>query len=221
MYKVIAVDGPANAGKSTLARLLAKKLEYNHLDSGALYRTFTYYGLMKLGPDFSNRITLINKYFVDHPHSLSLNWSEGSFQLSLLGKTLEDEIRSEQIDKNVHAIASNPDSRQLINKMILRAAARNNMVAEGRDIGTVVFPKASKKFFLTASPAVRAKRRLEQLNIPSSKDELDRLLKDITERDHLDANRVIAPLKPAADAILIDGSDLSPEEVLSKVLSHL
>lgn len=200
----IAIDGPAGAGKSTISKLLAKKLNFDYLDTGAMYRVFTYYYL-KNNIDIENE-NLINFYIND----IDLSILNNEFYLN--GENVNKEIRSDEVTKNVSLVSSYKKVRDNLVEKQRKIAKQNNIILDGRDIGSNVLKNANIKFFLTASNEVRAKRRFEQLN--NSTMSYEEVLKDIIRRDEFDSNREISPLTMAKDAILVDSSNMSINEVV-------
>lgn len=210
-YK-IAIDGPSASGKSTIAKALSKILGIDYLDTGSMYRAITYYLLKE-------KIDLNNQYEVENSiDNITMEFYSNSIVLN--NKVLKDELRTEIVTNNVSLVSSYSSVRKKLVTIQRNIAKNNSIILDGRDIGTVVFPNAEYKFYLIASPEERAKRRLED---SSSKLDLDynEILKDIKRRDYLDMNRKISPLKKADDAILIDSSKLSINEVIEVILNEI
>lgn len=211
----IAIDGPAGAGKSTMAKALAKALGYVYVDTGAIYRTVGYHmNLMGIGPKDIDGITrLIDDVNLEIQYD-----EEGTQHMILNGDDVNDEIRTPEMSM----IASTISAHKIVRDFLLdtqRDIARNyDTVMDGRDIGTVVLPKAEVKIFLTASPEVRAQRRCEQLKAAGKKVDEKKILQEIIQRDQQDMNRPIAPLKQAEDAVLVDSSAMGVDEVVNKLL---
>ncbi len=211
----IAIDGPAGAGKSTMAKALAKALGYVYVDTGAIYRTVGYHmNLMGIGPKDIDGITrLIDDVNLEIQYD-----EEGTQHMILNGDDVSGEIRTPEMSM----IASTISAHKIVRDFLLdtqRDIARNyDTVMDGRDIGTVVLPKAEVKIFLTASPEVRAQRRCEQLKAAGKKVDEKKILQEIIQRDQQDMNRPIAPLKQAEDAVLVDSSAMSVDEVVNKLL---
>jgi len=215
----IAVDGFSSCGKSTLARELARKLGFVYIDSGAMYRATTL---------FSIRNNLISGDIVDKTKLLScLNDIKIHFELDtnndpvtfLNGENVEDEIRHLEVSSKVSFISAVPEVRH---KMVLLQRAMSDdksVVMDGRDIGTVVFPDADLKIFVTAGIDVRAKRRYDELAAKNQTVSLNKVKDNLAERDYIDQNRADSPLRRAADAVLIDNSDLNREQQLEIALS--
>jgi CMP/dCMP kinase len=201
----IAIDGPAGAGKSTIAKGLAKALQIIHLDTGAMYRAVTYQAL-QLGIDLEDEKAFD---FID-----DLDFSFVNGELYLNGKNVEKAIRNQTTTLNVSLVASHKTVREALVKRQQAIAKNQSLVMDGRDIGTVVLPNAPFKFFLTADPETRAKRRQKELLKKGETADLDYLIQDIIRRDHLDSNRLLNPLKKAEDAIEIDTAQYSIIELI-------
>ena len=214
---IITIDGPSGVGKGTLAFSLAQKLGWNVLDSGLLYRLIGYLTL-KERLETSNEIALfINKSKI----KLLTNLEEGSCEIKLNNKILGKELRNENIASKASEIAKDPEIRSTIIK-IQRSAynANKGLIADGRDMGTIIFPEAALKVFLKASPEVRAERRANQLKEKGMNVIMHDLLELIQQRDEEDINRKISPLKPADGSLIIDTSNLSILEVEKKVMEN-
>lgn len=210
----IAIDGPAGAGKSTVAKEVAKRLGYIYIDTGAMYRALTFQAL-ELGIEIDDENEL-NNYLRTHTIQL-LN--ENSIQTVMIdGKDITKEIRSREVTQNVSLVSSYPLVRETMVKMQRKLAKGNNVVMDGRDIGTNVLPDAEIKIFLTASIDERAKRRYKELVDAGVEADLGQIMADIELRDKKDQERTINPLKKADDAILLDTSKYNIEEVVNKIL---
>lgn len=204
----IAIDGPAGAGKSTVARLTAGRLGLQYIDTGAMYRAVTVQALRD-GLDLNDGPALTE---LAHRCSITLN-GDGSIYLN--GEDVSGEIRLPEVSRSVSLVAKVPGVRRRLVEMQREMAEKGSgVVMEGRDIGTVVLPDAVLKIFLIASPTERARRRQEELAQKGIFIEKDRMEKEIAERDHIDSSRAADPLKPASDAIIIDSSELTPEQVV-------
>ncbi len=218
---VIAIDGPAASGKSTIADLVAKKLQVPYISTGNMYRTITYYML----ENNINIDTLNNENAKPYLAKINLEYKQNNdnenYEVFLDGKPVGDVIRNHDVANAVSIVAMVKSVRVwLVQKQ--RLLAENRMVLmEGRDIGTVVFPNAKYKFFLTASPEVRAKRRLGQSNENEKGATVESVAAEIRERDERDMNRAISPLKQAEDAILVDSSAMTIEEVLNFIIERI
>lgn len=212
MKNVIAIDGPGGAGKSTIAKLLAEKLNYLHLDTGAMYRAVTLAAIRK-NIDFNNENKLITL-----AKNIEICFTEKG-ELFLDQENVTKDIRSETVTENVSAVAAVKGVREILVKKQRKIAYKNKVVMDGRDITTVVLPEAEYKFFLTASLAERAKRRYQELKSQNKKINFDEIKKNIARRDKRDRERKHSPLRKAEDTILLDTTHLSIEEVLRKMNS--
>jgi len=233
VFKVITIDGPAASGKSTAARLLAEKLGASFLDTGAMYRAVTL-AAMQADVDMSDEDKLLG---VMETSEFQFSLRDDKMVVCIDGIDVTEQIRQPQITANARYIASSPKAREKLVEMQRRfAAGRGKIVTEGRDQGTVAFSDADIKFYLTADSIERARRRQAELRAeggdesrPScrkascgktGRDEtLEQIQKAIEERDKSDENRTVGPLRPAEDAIVVDTTDLSIEEVVEKLLS--
>ena len=207
----IAIDGPAGAGKSTIAKALAKELGYRYVDTGAIYRTVAYFlDLWGVSPkDVDNITRYIDELTVNIEYD-----DDGKQHMIMNGMDVTDEIRTQDISQKASLVSAHAVVREVLLDMQRDAAKKYNVIMDGRDIGTVVLPRATVKIFLTASAEVRAKRRTDELNAKGQNAEYNTILKEIQQRDYQDMNRPIAPLKQAKDAVLLDTSELGIEEVL-------
>ncbi len=221
--RVIAIDGPAASGKSSTAALVAKELGWAHLDSGALYRALTLAALDNLGEEgrgtgdgwSGQKIVGLAE---DLPVRLVLVGDE--FRPEVAGVDVEEAIRSERVTRHVSVLAAIPPVRAWVNAQQRAAAAAHpsGVVVDGRDIGTVVFPDAPVKVFLTATPDERARRRLSQRGRAAGADDVRRESRALAARDEADATRPVAPLKPADDAVVLDSTALTLEEQVRQVV---
>lgn len=207
----IAVDGPAGAGKSTISKLLAKKLSINYIDTGAMYRAFTY-KIISNNIDFDNRDEIINIL-----NSTSIDFNDGHIYLD--NKIVDSEIRENYISKNVSYMAIIKEVREKMVDIQRKIAKNKSVVMDGRDIGTHVLPNAEFKFFITASVEERGKRRFEELQKKNININLQKLIEEIEKRDRIDSTRDISPLKKSSDAIEIDTTELTIDEVVNKIIS--
>ena len=210
-YYSIAIDGPAGAGKSTIAKRLAKELGYHYVDTGAIYRTLGYFfDLVGIGPKDIDGITrLIDECVIE------IEWDEDGSQHMFLNEIdVSDDIRTPEISKIASAVSAHKLVRDTLLDMQRDVAKKHNVIMDGRDIGSVVLPKADVKFYLTASPEVRAKRRFDELSAKGSKDTFSKVLKDVNDRDYADMNRPVAPLKQTKSHILVDTSDMDVDQVV-------
>ena len=208
----VAVDGPAGAGKSTIAKRLASELGYHYVDTGAIYRTLGYFmDLIGIGPKDIDGITrMIDEVVIE----IEYDPEDGSQHMFMNEADVTDEIRTPEISRIASQISAHKIVRERLLDMQRDLAKKYDVIMDGRDIGSVVLPKADVKIFLTASPEARAKRRFEELQAKGIKDSYDKVLKDIIQRDHDDMNRPVAPLKQTKNHILVDSSDMTIDEVV-------
>ncbi|MGF3141117.1 (d)CMP kinase [Facklamia sp. P13064] len=214
----IAIDGPAASGKSTVAKLIAKKYQLTYIDTGAMYRAITL-------------ACLLNKININDPHRLGeiLQAVKISFEMDgdqqkvlINGHDVSQEIRSMEVTQNVSKVSANLSVRQALVKQQQAIASEEAVVMDGRDIGTVVLPDASLKFYLVASSLVRAQRRYEEnLTKGMETQSLEEIEAEIIKRDHYDSNRQHSPLQKAEDAIEMDTSDLSIDQVVEKLSDYI
>ena len=211
--KSIAIDGPAGAGKTTLAKTLAKELDFHYVDTGAIYRTIAYhFAMYGIGPKDTDSIRrLIGDANLDIRYD-----DEGVQRMMLNGQDVTDEIRTPEISAAASVIAAQPLVRDFLLDMQRDMAKKYNVVMDGRDIGTVVLPGADVKLFVTASEEVRAQRRFAELEAKGEKTTYEQVLRDQKARDLADTTRAVAPLKQAADAVVLDTTDLTPEQALAR-----
>jgi cytidylate kinase len=208
---IITIDGPAASGKSTVARLLAQRLGASFLDTGAMYRAVTY-AAMRDGVDMTREEKLFN---VMTEHKFSFITRNNSMVVNIDGNDITDMIRRQDVTANARYIAAAPRIREKLVQMQRQFASEHDaIVTEGRDQGTVAFPDANVKFFLTAQPDERARRRLAETHGRAS---LQRIQESIEKRDKSDIERAVGPLKPAQDAIIIDTTNLDIEQVVDKL----
>ncbi len=210
---IVTIDGPAGAGKSTISRMVAQSLRYNRLDTGAMYRAVAW---------------LLNKEGVDLSDTESVSRICQACRIRFDGERIfinesdvTDLIRTPEMDMLASRVSGIPVVRERLAGMQKEIGRKGRCVAEGRDMGTVVFPDARHKFFLTATPEERARRRKKQLEIAGEIVLYEIILKQIIERDRADSNRSMSPLKPANDAILVDSTSFSPAEVVDFILAEI
>ena len=210
----IAIDGPAGAGKSTIAKRLAKELGYHYVDTGAIYRTVAYFlDLWGVSPKDVDGV----ERYIDEL-TIGIEYDEDGLQHMIMnGMDVTGEIRTQEISKKASQVSAHAVVRDMLLDMQRDVAKVHNVIMDGRDIGTVVLPKADVKIFLTASPEVRAKRRTDELEAKGQKANYTQILKEIQERDYQDTHREIAPLKMARDSIKVDTSELDIDGVVAAI----
>ena len=205
----VAIDGPAGAGKSTMAKCLARKLGFVYVDTGAIYRTVGYHmNLMGIGPRDKDGVERL----LDDVNLKITYGDDGSQHMLLNGFDVTEEIRTPEMSKSASEISAQPAVREFLLDMQRDIARTHNVIMDGRDIGTVVLPQADVKIYLTASARVRAERRMKEQEAKGQKQSFEKVLQEIEARDHQDMTRAIAPLKQAKDAVLLDTSELNLEE---------
>lgn len=214
MGKNIAIDGPAGAGKSTIARAAASKLGFIYVDTGALYRSIGLYCL-------NNNIETTDKTGVERilpDISVQLKYLDGAQRVILNDNDVSEEIRKPECSMAASNVSAIPVVREFLFELQRKMARENDVIMDGRDIGTVILPDAEVKIFLTASPEERANRRFKELVEKGNNPDYDELLKEINQRDYNDMHRETAPLKQADDAILFDTTTLGKDEVVDELL---
>lgn len=210
----IAVDGPAGAGKSTIAKLVAKKKNLIYVDTGAMYRAMALFMLRNhVDLTDTDRIAALAET-VD----VSIVYENGEQVVLLNGENVNSSLRTEQVGNAASAVSAIGDVRKKLVQLQQQLAAKCDCIMDGRDIGTCVLPNASSKIYLTASSAVRARRRFDELTAKGVTCDYDEILRDIEERDYRDMHREISPLKQATDAVLVDSSHMTIEEVADKII---
>ena len=208
----IAIDGPAGAGKSTIAKRLAKELGYYYVDTGAIYRTVAYFlDLLGVSP---KDVDGVERYIDELTIEIQYD-EEGKQHMLMNGMDVTGEIRTQDISQKASLVSAHAVVREVLLDMQRDVAKAHNVIMDGRDIGTVVLPKADVKIFLTASPEVRAKRRTDELLAKGQEAVYETVLKEIQQRDYQDTHREIAPLKMARDSIKLDTSELDIEGVVA------
>ena len=210
----IAIDGPAGAGKSTIAKRLAKELGYKYVDTGAIYRTVAYFfDLWGVSPKDIDGITR----YIDEL-TINIEYDDDGLQHMIMnGMDVTGDIRTQDISQKASLVSAHAVVREMLLDMQRAVAKKYNVIMDGRDIGTVVLPRADVKIFLTASAEIRAKRRADELAAKGEKADFDTILKEIQQRDHQDMTREIAPLKQAKDAVLLDTSALDINGVVAEM----
>ena len=210
----IAIDGPAGAGKSTIARRLARELGYRYVDTGAIYRTVAYF--MDLWGVSPKDVDGVTRYIDELTVGIEYD-EDGAQHMIMNGMDVTEDIRSQDISQKASLISAHAVVREMLLDMQREVAQRFNVIMDGRDIGTVVLPKATVKIFLTASPEVRARRRTDELLAKGQKANFDTVLKEIRQRDYQDTHREIAPLKMARDSIKVDTSDMNLDQAVDAI----
>lgn len=219
---IIAMDGTASSGKSTLAKRLAKKLGFVYCNTGAIYRAITIKADRTFGEKGYEKYSEDEIYNIVKEVDIQEGYTkEGEFFVSLDGEDVTAEANSAYISSIVPHYAKIPKLREIARVIQHQIATTNNSVVEGRDIGTVVFPNAEVKFFISASPEVRANRRYNDHIRKGENVNYDDILKDILERDKLDSEREVSPLKPAEDAIIIENNGSDPDAVVEMLANHV
>ena len=210
----IAIDGPAGAGKSTIAKRLAKELGYQYVDTGAIYRTVAYFlDLWGVSPKDIDGVAR----YIDEL-TIGIEYDEDGVQHMIMnGMDVTDDIRTQDISQKASLVSAHAIVRDMLLDMQRDVAKQYNVIMDGRDIGTVVLPKANVKIFLTASAEVRAKRRTEELTAKGQKANYNQILKEIQQRDYPDTHREVAPLKLARDSIKVDTSEMDIEQVIAEI----
>ena len=210
----IAIDGPGGAGKSTIAKRLAKELSFYYVDTGAIYRTVAYFlDLLGVSPkDVDGVSRYIDELTID------IEYDEDGLQHMIMnGMDVSNDIRTPDISMKASDVSAHAVVRDMLLDMQRDVAKKHNVIMDGRDIGTVVLPRAQVKIFLTASAEVRAQRRFQELQAKGKKDTFDQVLKELQKRDYQDSHREIAPLKQAKDAVVVDTSALDIDGVVDAI----
>ena len=217
---VIAIDGFSSTGKSSISKVVADTLGLIHIDTGAMYRAITLFGLRnfkdeKQEIDLSKLLQNLNEI------SLEFRENSGKLEIYLNGENVSKEIRTTEVSDNVSFIAKHPEVRARLVVLQREIAEKQGVIMDGRDIGTVVLPDADYKFFLTASADERARRRFLELQSLGIETTIEEVKQNLIERDRIDSEREISPLKQAEDAILIDNTNLNKEETIDLILSYI
>ena len=217
---VIAIDGFSSTGKSSISKVVADTLGLIHIDTGAMYRAITLFGLR----NFKNEKQEIDlPKLLQNLNEISLEFREnsGKLEIYLNGENVSKEIRTTEVSDNVSFIAKQPEVRERLVVLQRDIAEKQGVIMDGRDIGTVVLPNADYKFFLTASADERARRRFLELQSLGIEATIEEVKQNLIERDRIDSEREISPLKQAEDAILIDNTNLNKEETIDLILSYI
>lgn len=211
---IIVIDGPAGVGKSTTARQVASECSLDYVDSGAMYRGLTYLYL-QMGSDSARFYERIEN------HGLTFDFRENQARVFFSGNEISMQIRSPEVNRHVSRIAFDPRVRELIRCLLRNTVQNRGAVLEGRDLGTVVFPDADLKFFLTADVKTRARRRYDEMIRNGETVSFRQVIDNVKERDHLDSNRTVAPLRKAEDAIEIDSTNMTFEQQVARILDYV
>lgn len=211
----IAIDGPAGAGKSTIAKKIAKKLNYIYVDTGAMYRAMALF-LIRMGVEKEEKEKIEE---VCGQADITIAYKDGEQIVLLNGENVNGLIRTEEVGNMASVSSANGKVREKLVQLQKELAKKADVVMDGRDIGTCVLPNADTKVYLTASAQVRAKRRYDELTQKGESCDLEKIKEDIMERDHRDMTREISPLKQAEDAVLVDSSYMTIDEVVEKIIS--
>ena len=209
----VALDGPSGAGKSTIAKMVAKKLEYVYVDTGALYRSIAYYVLSKeIDPKNEDEVVALLGEI-----DVKLSYVDGAQRVLLNGEDVSEKIRTPEVSMGASAVSAIPKVREFLFSLQQNIAKENNIIMDGRDIGTVVLPNADVKIFLTATAEERANRRFKELSEKGDSSTYDEVLQDIIQRDYNDSHREVAPLKKADDAVEVDSTNLTLEQAVQEI----
>lgn len=210
---IVAIDGPAGSGKSTIAKIIAEKLGFTYIDTGAMYRMITLYCL-------ENNIDITNNSEIEKTlKNINLDMQKDKFYLN--SKDVTTEIREDRVNKNVSSVASIKVIRKNLVDLQRKISLNKNVILDGRDIGTVVFPNAQVKIYLLASPEERAKRRHREFLEKNIETSFEEVLKSIKDRDYIDSHRIESPLKKANDAFELDTTNLKIEEVVNFIIEKI
>lgn len=211
----VAIDGPAGAGKSTIAKAVAKKLNLIYVDTGAMYRAMALY-MLRHGVNLQDTEKIIENC---KETDITIRYEDGVQVVLLNGENVNAFLRTEEVGKAASAVSAIPQVRKKLLELQHKLAAESDCIMDGRDIGTCVLPNAQTKIYLTASSEVRAKRRYDELAAKGEECDLEQIRADIEERDYRDMHREVSPLKQAEDAILVDTSEMTVDEVIEKIIS--
>lgn len=210
----VAVDGPAGAGKSTIARAVAKKMNLIYVDTGAMYRAMALF-MLKEKVALDNKADIAEKCL---QADITIRYEDGEQVVVLNGENVNAFLRTEEVGNAASAVSPVPEVREKLVELQKQLAAQSDCIMDGRDIGTCVLPDARLKIYLTASSAVRARRRYDELAAKGEACDLQKIQADIEERDYRDMHREVSPLRQAEDAVLVDTSDMSVDEVISCII---
>ncbi len=216
---VIAIDGPAGSGKSTVAKIVAEKLRFRYIDTGSMYRAVAWKSLLK-NVDLSNE-EMVAK--IARNVEIDLVPEEDGQSVFVDGENATNQLKQEKISRAAAVVAAQPMIRKIMTKKQRELGNREDVVMDGRDIGTVVFPQAEKKFFLDAEPKERGRRRFDELKTKNQEANLDlaTIVEQVKQRDHEDRTRKIAPLRQAGDAISIDTTHLNISQVVDQIMKEI
>lgn len=217
---VIAIDGFSSTGKSSISKQIAKRLDLIHIDTGALYRGITFFALENCLND-QQEIDIKSLFSKLNEIHLEFKPNNQVLELYLNGINIDKEIRELRVSQNVSLIAKQPEIRDFLLDFQRDLASKGGVIMDGRDIGTVILPNADFKFFVTASPKERAKRRFLELQHSGIEATYDEVFQNLISRDKIDSERDVAPLKQADDAILIDNTNLNKEQTIELILSYI
>ena len=210
----IAIDGPAGAGKSTIAKLVANRLGFTYIDTGAMYRAVgLLFDAQEKFPETGEEIKAVSD-----AANIDIKYIDGSQHIFLNGKDVSEEIRTEHAGNTASYVSTFPEVRTRLVSLQQELSRTCNVVMDGRDIGTVVLPDADLKIFMEADVKVRAQRRFDQLKEKGGTPDMDQIIKDLEARDYQDRNRAVSPLKQADDAVLLDTSHMTKEEVQAEII---
>ena len=213
----VAIDGPSGAGKSSISREAARRLGFIYGETGAMYRAAAVFVMQRrIDPDDAEKIGAILPML-----DIELRYEDGEQKVYLCGENVSRVIRTREVTRCAPIVSAHPKLRQCLSDMQQEMAQRNNIIMDGRDIGTVVLPNADVKIFLTASPEVRARRRYKELLEKGMETDYEDVLADIRERDYYDEHKPISPLRPAKDSVLIDTSELDFEHSVQLVVDTI
>ncbi|MDP6736443.1 MAG: (d)CMP kinase [Nitrospinaceae bacterium] len=216
---VIAIDGPAGSGKSTVAKIVAEKLRFRYIDTGSMYRAVAWKNLLK-NVDLSNEEMVAE---IAHNVEIDLVPGEGGQSVFVDGENATNQLKQEKISRAAAVVAAQPMIREIMTKKQRELGNQGDVVMDGRDIGTVVFPQAEKKFFLDAEPKERGRRRFDELKTKNQEANLDlaTIIEQVKQRDYEDRTRKIAPLRQADDAISIDTTHLDISQVVDQIMKEI